>query len=171
MKGAWRLANRRVVQLQSKIARQRLDFHHKESAKMVGTACAAFMKTLHVAHMTQRPTPKKDATTGQYQPNGAAAKATLNKAILDGAPAQFLSMVRYKAAEAGIVYTEAPTRHLKPSQRCHTCWMAHKKRLDERWHTCPWRSKLSPGCQCRSSGVALGHAACPVRLACLVVAS
>jgi transposase len=71
------------------------------------------------------------------QPNGAAAKAGLNKAILDGAPAHFLSILRYKAAEAGIVYAAAPTRQLKPSQRCHQCWGMQKKRLDDRWHTCP----------------------------------
>lgn len=34
--------------------------------------------------------------------------AALNKAIPDGAPAQFLSMVRYKAPEAGIVYMRLP---------------------------------------------------------------
>ncbi len=133
----WRLANKRVAQLHSTIARQRLDFHHKESAKLIAAAGAVFTETLHVANMTKRPTPKPDTTTGQYQPNGAAAKAGLNKAILDGAPAQFLSILRYKAAEAGIVYAEAPTHQLKPSQRCHACWTVHPKRLDERWHTCP----------------------------------
>ncbi len=133
----WRIANRRVARLHAKIARQRLDFHHKQSAQMVGAACAMFTETLHVVNMTQRPKPKQDVTTGQYQPNGAAAKAGVNKAILDGAPAQFLSILRYKAAEAGVLYAEAPTRQLKPSQRCHACWTVHNKRLDERWHACP----------------------------------
>jgi putative transposase len=134
---SWRLANKHVAQMHAKIARQRLDFHHKESAQLVAGAGAVFTETLAVANMTKRPKPKPDATTGQYQPNGAAAKAGLNKAILDGAPAQFLSIVRYKAAEAGVVYAEAPTQHLKPSQRCHACWQVQKKRLEERWHTCP----------------------------------
>jgi putative transposase len=133
----WRLANKRVAGLHSKIARQRLDFHHKESAKIIGAASAVFTETLHVNNMTRRPQPRPDATTGQYQPNGAAAKAGLHKAILDGAPAQFLSILRYKAAEAGVVYAEAPTRHLKPSQRCHACWAVARKPLHERWHTCP----------------------------------
>jgi transposase len=61
----------------------------------------------------------------------------LNKAIVDGAPAQFLSMLRYKAAEAGIVYAEAPTRHVKPSQTCHHCGRVAKKPLAQRWHSCP----------------------------------
>jgi putative transposase len=133
----WRLANKRVAQIHAKIARQRLDFHHKESAKLIAATGAVFTERLTFATITKRPKPKTDATTGQYQPNGAAAKAGLNKAILDGAPAQFLSMMRYKAAEAGSVYAEAPTQQLKPSQRCHACWQVQKKRLDERWHTCP----------------------------------
>jgi putative transposase len=134
---AWRLANTRVAQLHAKIARQRLDFHHKQAAEMVGRAAAVFTERLQVANMTKRPKPKTDATTGHFAPNGAAAKAGLNKAILDGAPAQFLSIIRYKAAEAGVVYAEAPTRQLKPSQRCHACDVAVKKPLAERWHACP----------------------------------
>jgi putative transposase len=134
---SWRLANKRVAQLHSKIARQRLDFHHKQSAQMVDGAAAIFTEKLQPANMTRRPTPKQDTTTGEYLPNGAAAKAGLNKAILDSAPAQFLGILRYKAAEAGVVYTEAPTRQLKPSQRCHACGAVVKKPLRERWHVCP----------------------------------
>ena len=133
----WRLANKRVAQLHAKIARQRLDFHHQESAKLIAASGAVFTERLAVANMTRRPKPKPDGPTGQFQPNGAAAKAGLNKAILDGAPAQFLSMLRYKAAEAGTLYVEAPTRTLKPSQRCHACDAMVKKPLRERWHTCP----------------------------------
>ena len=133
----WRLANKRVAQLHSTMARQRLDFHHKQAATMVDGAAAILTEKLQPANMTRRPKPKRDTTTGQYVPNGAAAKAGLNKAILDSAPAQFLGILRYKAAEAGVVYVEAPTRSLKPSQRCHACGAVVKKPLRERWHGCP----------------------------------
>jgi len=133
----WRLANKRVAQLHSKIARQRLDFHHKQAAQMVDGAAAIFTEVLQPANMVRRPKPKQDTTTAEYLPNGAAAKSGLNKAILDSAPAQFLGILRYKAAEAGVVYAEAPTRSLKPSQRCHACGAVVKKPLRERWHVCP----------------------------------
>ena len=133
----WRLANKRVAQLHRKIARQRLDFHHKQAAEMVDGAAAIFTEQLQPANLVRRPKPKQDTTTGEYLPNGAAAKAGLNKAILDSAPAQFLGILRYKAAEAGVVYVEAPTRSLKPSQRCHACNAVVKKPLRERWHVCP----------------------------------
>ena len=133
----WRLANKRVAQLHSKIARQRLDFHHKQAAQMVDGAAAIVTEVLQPANMVRRPKPKHDTTTAEYLPNGAAAKSGLNKAILDSAPAQFLGILRYKAAEAGVVYAEAPTRSLKPSQRCHACGAVVKKPLRERWHVCP----------------------------------
>ena len=133
----WRLATKRVAQLHSKMARQRLDFHHKQAAAMVDGAAAIFTEQLQPANLVRRPKPKQDTTTGAYLPNGAAAKAGLNKAMLDSAPAQFLGILRYKAAEAGVVYAEAPTRSLKPSQRCHACDAVVKKPLRERWHVCP----------------------------------
>jgi putative transposase len=134
---AWRVANRRVAKIHSTIARQRLDFHHKQAATLVDGAMLLITEQLQPANMVRRPKPKHDETTGQPLPNGAAAKSGLNKAILDSAPAQFLTILRYKAAEAGIGYVEAPTRSLKPSQRCHACDAVVKKPLRERWHVCP----------------------------------
>ena len=84
----WRLGNKRVAHLHSTIARQRLDFHHKQAALLVDGA-AAICTERQPATMVRRPKPRKDETTGQHVPNGAAAKAGLNKAILDSAPAQF----------------------------------------------------------------------------------
>ena len=134
---AWKHWNRTVAKTHGKIARQRKDLHHKLSARLVGQASAIFTEQLRVANMTRRPKPKIGPQPGEHLPNGAAAKAGLNKAILDGAPAAFLGMVRYKAAEAGVVYAEASTTTLKPTQRCHACWRVEKKRLAERWHSCP----------------------------------
>jgi putative transposase len=67
--------------LYAKVARQQSDFHHQESAKLLTAAGAVCTETLHVQRITKRPKPKQDATTGQYQPNRAAAKAELNTAI------------------------------------------------------------------------------------------
>jgi len=134
---AWKAWNRTVATTHGKIARQRKDFHHQLAARLVAHASAIFTEQLRVANMTKRPRPTPGAQPGTFLPNGAAAKAGLNTAILDGAPAQFLSILRYKAAEAGGVYAEANTRILKPTQRCHACWRVEKKRLADRWHSCP----------------------------------
>lgn len=48
-------------------------------------------------------------------------------------------MTRTKAEEAGSWYEEAPTREIKPTQRCHACWQlpTGKKTLSDREHRCP----------------------------------
>lgn len=133
----WRLANKRVAQRHSKIARQRLDCHHKHAAEMVDGAAAVCTAQLRPTKRVRRPKPKHDSTTGESLPNRAAAQAGLNTAMLASAPAPFLGLLQYKAAEAGVVYAAAPTRALKPSQRCHACDAVVKKPLRERWPTCP----------------------------------
>jgi putative transposase len=103
------------------------------------TTCRAALiatEDLSIANLVTRPKAKHDEQTGQYLPNGACQKAGLNRAILDGAPTTFLAMLRYKAAEAGTVYGEAPTQRLAPSQSCHQCGRREKKTLAERQHTC-----------------------------------
>lgn len=44
--------------------------------------------------------------------------------------------IAYKAKEAGAIYIEAPTRRLKPTQRCNVCWELTKKSLSDRLHIC-----------------------------------
>jgi putative transposase len=133
---AWRFVNRQIARWHSKIARQRQDWHHKLSARLVHETGAIFTEKLAIKNMSKRPKPKPGEKPGEWSPNGAAAKSGLNKSILDGAPAQFLSYVRYKAANAGITMGEAPTQKLKPSQRCRECGQVEAKRLDQRWHLC-----------------------------------
>ena len=132
----WRFVNRQIAKLHGKIARQRQDWHHKLSARLVGETGAIFTENLKIKTMSKRPKPKPGDKPGEWLPNGASAKSGLNKSILDGAPAQFLSYVRYKAANAGTTMGEAPTQKLKPSQRCRQCGKVEPKRLDQRWHLC-----------------------------------
>ena len=65
---SWRLANKRVAQLHSKIARQRLDFHHQHAAQLVDGAAAIFTEKLQPANLTRRPQPKKDRRPGSLLP-------------------------------------------------------------------------------------------------------
>ena len=56
---------------------------------------------------------------GRFLPNRAAAKAGLNRSILDAGWAQFVSIVRAKAEEAGRVVIDVDARHT--SDRCEAC--------------------------------------------------
>src|SRR5215467_13270887 len=72
---------RKAAQLVSKnhrhIRNQRKDFHHKEARKLVSRYQTIVFEKLQPANMSKRPKPKQDETTGQYLPNGAAAKSGL----------------------------------------------------------------------------------------------
>ena len=125
----------RVAAAHRKIRNQRRDFQHKASRHLVNRYQVIVLEDLHVKNLTRAPAPKQDERTGQYLPNGASAKAGLNKSILDAGWSAFTEMVSVKAAWAGrsVILVDP----FKTSQVCSQC---HKegqhKDLDERVHTC-----------------------------------
>ena len=67
-----------------KLRNQRRDFHHQTARALVDSCDTIALEKLNVAGMTRRPAPKPDpGQPGTYLPNKAAAKAGLNKSILD----------------------------------------------------------------------------------------
>lgn len=127
------LAKRRkaLARRHAKVAARRKDFLHKTSAALVAHHSMIATEKLKVSNMTR-------SARGTVEAPGAqvAQKAGLNRSILDTGPSAFLNMLRYKAEEAGIEFLEAPTRSLKPSQRCPDCGAVRKKALSERKHSC-----------------------------------
>jgi putative transposase len=97
-----RAAARRVAGLHAKIRRQRLDHHHKTTLKLVREHDVIACEKLNTAGMTRSPAPKPDPDqAGAFLPNGAAAKAGLNRSILDAGWGQFLRILANKAESAG----------------------------------------------------------------------
>ncbi len=135
-KRASRKARKALARQHAKVAARRKDFLHKESARMAARHPVIATEELQVRNMT-------GSARGTMESPGrmVAQKAGLNRSILDTAPATFLNMLRYKAEEAGSKFLEAPTRKLKPSQRCPSCGTVKKKSLAQRQHVC------SCGCQ------------------------
>ena len=119
-----RYAISHLARLHAKVARQRQDFLHQTSAGPVKRFGALGTEGLAVQNMVKR---------------GGAHKKGLNREIHAASPAAFLTMIRTKAEEAGSWYEEAPTREIKPTQRCHTCWRLpdEKKKLSDRQHQPP----------------------------------
>jgi putative transposase len=61
-------------------SRQRLDFHHKTARALVRGHGVIAHERLNTAGMTRSPKPKPDPDNdGAFLPNGAAAKAGLNR--------------------------------------------------------------------------------------------
>jgi putative transposase len=85
-----------------KVRSRRRDSHHKTARALVNACDAIALERLRVANMTRRPKPRPDpARVGGYLPDGAAAKAGLNKVMLDVGWAQFAGILAGKAEEAG----------------------------------------------------------------------
>lgn len=123
--------------MHSKIARQRKDFYHQLTAKLVERFGLIVTEELTIKNMTRKPKAKPDLEKpGEFLPNGAAAKAGLNRSILDAAPAGFIAKLACKAEEAGSRLQIVPTRQVKPTQRCHVCGETTKLTLADRRWTC-----------------------------------
>nr|BBH87038.1 transposase [Thermosporothrix sp. COM3] len=128
-------AVKRVARLHRKVRHQRTDYLHKWSRWLVNTYQTIVFEELAPATLSKRPKVKQDAETGQYLPNGASAKAGLNKSILDAGWRQFVTFCQYKAEEAGTVHIVMVDPKYT-SQICSRCGTVKKKELSERWHTC-----------------------------------
>ena len=131
-----------LAKLLSKIARIRKDFLHKLSASLIAEYAVLGTEVLNTAIMLVNKKEKKEKTSeiaSDKKPFRMSKKAVhgLHREMASIAPATFLAYVKYKAEEADTWYVEMDTRQLKPSQRCHGCWVAFKKTLNQRVHRCP----------------------------------
>ena len=127
----WRRAKKAVARFKSKVARRRLDHHHKLAATIAGETAIFATESLQIKNMTASASGTMD-TPGK----NVAQKGGLNREMLDTAPAHLMQLIAYKVRETGGLFIEAPTRTLKPSQRCPQCWAVKKKTLGERVHLC-----------------------------------
>jgi putative transposase len=128
-------AVQRIAKQHRKIRNQRQDFLHKESRKLVSTYEFTVFEDISSANLSKRPKPKQDED-GKYLPNGASAKAGLNKSILDAGWSTFITMCEYKAESAGTVQVVRVNPY-KTSQICSACLKeGPHKDLSERTHTC-----------------------------------
>ncbi len=132
-------AKRLIGKAHRKIARQRRDFLHKASHKLVQRYQVLVFEDLHISNLTRRPKPKQDEK-GTYLPNGAAAKGGLNTSILDAGWGMFVGMCAVKAAEAGRTLLKVDPKFT--SQICSRCGQVRKKDLSERWHQCDCGAEL-----------------------------
>lgn len=97
-----RAAARKVARLHARIRRRRLDHHHKTALALVRAHDVIGHETLNIAGMTRAPKASPDPdNAGAFFPNGAAAKHSLNRSILDTGWGQFLSILADKAESAG----------------------------------------------------------------------
>ncbi|MFI1740905.1 RNA-guided endonuclease InsQ/TnpB family protein [Streptomyces sioyaensis] len=115
-----RAAARKVAKLHAKIRRQRLDHHHKQALALVREHDVIGHEKLNTAGMTKTPALKPDPEQpGSFLPNGAAAKAGLNRSILDAGWGLFLGILAQKAESAA--RRVIPVNARNTSRECPEC--------------------------------------------------
>jgi putative transposase len=107
-----------VARIHRKVRNQRRDFLHKLSRQLVNAYDTVVIEDLRIANMTRRPKPRPN-DEGGHDPNGAAAKAALNRSILDAGWGILDRMLAYKAEDAGRQLIRIDPRYT--SQRCFEC--------------------------------------------------
>ena len=126
---------RAIQKCHYKIKCQRNDFLHKTANDLLAKADLIVFEKLNIKNMTKKPKVKKDPDSDGFLPNGASAKAGLNKSISDAGWGKFLTFLKYKAEILG-----KQTVGVKPvytSQICSGCGEIVKKSLSVRTHKCP----------------------------------
>ena len=115
-----RRAVEKVAAVHRKVRRQRTDHAHKTALAMVRTYDVIAHERLSIANMARAPKPKPDTENpGAFLPNGAAAKAGLNKSIHDAGWGVFLGILAHKAESAGRKLIPVDPRNT--SRTCPAC--------------------------------------------------
>jgi putative transposase len=115
-----RNARETVAARHRKLANQRRNFHHHTARALVADHDLLVVEDLKIRNLVRRPAPRPDPDhPGGFLANGAAAKTGLHRSIHDAGWAQFVSILRAKAEEAGRVVIDVDARHT--SDRCGAC--------------------------------------------------
>ncbi|MFG2596944.1 RNA-guided endonuclease InsQ/TnpB family protein [Streptomyces sp. NPDC048462] len=125
----------RVGALHGKVRRQRLDHAHKTALGLVRAHDFIAHEDLRIRSMSKAPAPRPDPeTAGAFLPNGAAAKAGLNRSIADAGWGVFLTILNAKAESAGREVMAVDPRNT--SRTCPACGHTAKENrpTQEKFH-------------------------------------
>jgi putative transposase len=124
---------RQLVREWRRVRNRRRDFHHKTARALVNEFDVIALEKLNTQAMTRRPASRPDGAGG-WMPNGAAAKAGLNRVILDAGWAQFTTILTGKAEEAGrrVMFVNPAYTSIN----CHRCGV-HCRRPRQDLVICP----------------------------------
>jgi len=122
---------RNLARYQRRLARCR-----KTSTRLAREHDVIVIEDLNVSGMTRRPQPRPDGKGGHGR-NGAAAKAGLNKAVLDAGLGEFRRQLEYKAERYGRTLTVID-RWYPSSKTCSACGhLLESLSLKTRHWACP----------------------------------
>ncbi|MFF3613232.1 RNA-guided endonuclease InsQ/TnpB family protein [Streptomyces sp. NPDC002580] len=110
----------KVAELHGKVRRRRLDHAHKTARGLVRAHDFIAHEDLKIRNMSRAPAPKPDPDqVDVFLPNGATAKAGLNRSITDAGWGVFLTILHAKAESAGREVIAVDPRNT--SRTCPQC--------------------------------------------------
>lgn len=124
-----------MARLHRKVRRQRLDHAHKTAVSLVREHDFIAHEDLKIRNMSKAPAPKPDPEQpGSFLPNGAGAKAGLNRSIADAGWGVFLQILTAKAECAGREVMAVDPRNT--SRQCPECGHTAKENrpTQEKFH-------------------------------------
>uniref|UniRef100_UPI00286CC72A RNA-guided endonuclease InsQ/TnpB family protein n=1 Tax=Chamaesiphon sp. OTE_20_metabat_361 TaxID=2964689 RepID=UPI00286CC72A len=138
----WKQVQKRISKLYRKVANQRQNWVHHQTTHLISCNSVVVTEKLEVKKMSAKakkrraPVGSPDHGSATRQGKRKKQKAGLNKSILDVGMGMIRSSLNAKLDDVNGVFSEAPTRQLKPSQTCPKCRHQKKKTLDQRVHEC-----------------------------------
>lgn len=128
-----RKAYQHLARLENRVVNQRADHQWKLANQLTRIADVLVFEDLNIKGMSARCKPKKDEL-GKYVSNGQAAKAGLNRAILDASWGELKQKVRVMSEKAGVIFIEINPRHT--SQECSECGYVSPANRDKERFLC-----------------------------------
>jgi putative transposase len=108
----------KLAALRRRLGDRRTDWVEQTTTRLASTYDSVAVEDLRVVNMVRRPTPKPDQDRpGAFLPNGARAKAALNRAILASVWGRFLTRLDHKMPEGAVLRVDPKNT----SRTCAAC--------------------------------------------------
>ncbi|MEA5507567.1 transposase [Halotia wernerae UHCC 0503] len=122
----WKKVQNQISKIYRKVANQRQNWVHQVTTRIISGNSTVVTEKLEVKNMSAK------AKKGKRKKQ----KAGLNKSILDVGMGMIRQSLKTKLDDVCGVFSQAPTKTIKPSQTCPKCGYQQKKTLDQRVHIC-----------------------------------
>jgi putative transposase len=110
----------KIGRLHQRVADRRRDWVEKVTTRFAANYELVAVESLSVPSMVRRPKPKPDhANPGRFLPNGAAAKAGLNRSIQANCWGMIAKRLKDKMSASGTTLVMVPAQY--SSQQCRVC--------------------------------------------------
>ncbi|MEA5498459.1 transposase [Limnoraphis robusta Tam1] len=123
----WKKVQSKLAKVKRKVANQRVNWVHQVAADLTSRNSIVVTEKINLKGMTRK---AKKGSKRKRQ------KAGLNKSLLDVGIGMLKQAITYKLEEGKGFVVHAPTKQLKPTQRCNECWELTPKSLSDRLHIC-----------------------------------